>query len=223
MGLFSKYNKTNFEGGGCMLEDIPLGAETVEKDKNFIAPRKIDYRDMLLPTNDQGQTPHCVGYSTAGMVEFWHWKKNHFPKQFDGDAIYAEAKRLDGSPNVKGTWPKYGIKAAMNLGFISGKPKYVDSSIQDIKFTLHEYSVFVGGFMITTDWNIVDKKTGFIKNSKNAQKRGGHAVCIAGYSDNEGLYIHNSWSVNWGIYGFAILGWEQVEKQFMNGIVIIPD
>jgi len=35
--------------------------------------------------------------------------------------------------------------------------------------------------------------------------------------------LQNSWSVNYGIHGFCILGWEQVQKQFMNGMVIIPD
>ena len=217
-----RYKKTNFEAGGCLLEDIPMGADIVLASEKFIAPRKIDFRDMLLPSNDQGQTPHCVGYSTAGCCEFWHWKKNHFPKQFDGDAIYKEAKKLDGSPNANGTWPKYGVQAAMNLGLIKGTSKYISSSINDIKFTLHEHGVFIGGFMITTDWNFVDKKTGMIKNTPGAKTRGGHAVAIAGYSDS-GLYIQNSWSADYGIHGFCILGWEQAKSQFMNGMVIIPD
>ena len=221
MGFFSRYNKTNFDAGGCILEEIPFGADIVEKDEKFIAPRKIDYRDMLVASSDQGQTPHCVGYSTAGCCEFWHWRKKHYPKQFDGDAIYAEAKKLDGSPSVNGTWPKYGVQAAINLGFITGQSKYVSNTIDDIKFTLHEHSPFVGGFMITTDWNIVDKNTGLIKNTPGAATRGGHAVCCCGYSD-EGLMIQNSWSSNYGTYGFCMLGWDQVQKQFMNGMVIIP-
>ena len=218
---FSKYKKTNFEAGGCLMEDIPMGADMVRTDPKFIAPRRIDYRDMLAPSSNQQQTPHCVGYSTAGVCEFWHWKKEHYPKQFDGDAIYFEAKKLDGSPSVNGTWPKFGVQAAMNLGFIKGKTKYIPNIIDDIKFTLHEIGVFVGGFMITTDWNIVDKNTGLIKNSGDATKRGGHAVAVCGYSDI-GLYIQNSWSGTYGCHGFCILGWEQTQEQFMNGMVIVP-
>ncbi len=222
MGLFSRYNKTNFEAGGCFMEEIPMGADVVSTVDQFIAPRRIDYRDMLLVSSDQGQTPHCVGYSTAGCCEFWYWRKNHYPKQFDGDAIYAEAKKLDGAPSAQGTWPKFGVQAAMNLGYINGISKYVPNTINDIKFTLHEHGVFVGGFKITTDWNIVDKNTGLIKNTPGAKVRGGHAVCVCGFGD-EGLYIQNSWGSNYGNYGFCLLGWHQVQQQFMNGMVIIPD
>jgi len=220
MGLFGRYKKTDFKAGGCILEEIPFGADIVEPAEKFIAPRKIDYRDMLVTSSDQGQTSECVGYSTAGCCEFWFWKNKHYPKQFDGSAIYAEAKKLDGSPTVNGTWPKYGVQAAINLGFIAGESRYVTNTIDDIKFTLHEHGPFVGGFLITTDWNIVDKNTGLIKNSQDAISRGGHAVLCAGY-DNSGLYIQNSWGDKYGIFGFCILGWEQVQKQFMNGIVIV--
>src|SRR5210317_2383104 len=118
MGLFTRYNKTNFDGGGCMIEDIPLGADIVMTAQKFLAPRKIDSRDMLLTSSNQGQTPHCVGYSTAGYCEFVHWKEKHYPEQKDGDAIYAEAKKIDGHNEVKGTWPKYGVQAAVRLGVI---------------------------------------------------------------------------------------------------------
>lgn len=219
MGWFSRYNKTNFEAGGCILEDIPLGADVVLAADKFMSPRKIDFRDMLLASDDQGQTSQCVGFSVAGVVEFWHWRKSHYPKQFDAVAIYNEAKKIDGQPNIKGTWPKFGVQAAVNLGFIKGKGKYVPNTINDIKFTLHEHGVFIGGFMINSDWNHVDKKTGLIRSTKYATKRGGHAIVCAGY-DDKGLYIGNSWSSNWGIHGFAILEWEQVEEQFMNGMVI---
>jgi len=223
---FSKYNKTNFKAGGCLIADIPMGADLVKADHKFVAPRRIDYRDMLVASSDQGQTSECVGYSCAGLAEFWHWRREHYPKQFSGSAIYAEAKKLDGSPNVKGTWPKFGVQAAINLGFLKGKAKYIPSSINDIKFTLHEFGPFVGGFMIDTNWNYVDKKTGLIRNIPGATKLGGHCVVIAGYSDygtSAGIFLQNSWSASYGIHGFCILGWEQVEKQFMNGMIIIPE
>mgnify|MGYP001004565829 CR=1 FL=1 len=219
---FLRYNKTSFAAGGCLLEDIPYGADVIMTAKKFIAPRRIDYRDMLVASSDQGNTPSCVGFSSAACCEFWHWKKEHYPKQFNGLTIYNKAKTLDGSPNADGTWPKYGVKAAIELGFIKGKGKYVNSSRDNIKFTLHEHGVFVGGFKITQDWNYVDKKTGLIRNTSNSRTIGGHAICICGYNE-QGVYIQNSWSKNYGIHGFAILRWEQVDKQFMNGMVIIPE
>jgi len=220
MGWFSRYNKTNFEAGGCVLEDIPLGADVVLAADKFLAPRKIDSRDMLLTSSNQGQTPHCVGYSTAGYCEFIHWKIQHYPEQIDGDAIYAEAKKLDGSPNINGTWPKFGVEAAINLNLIKGKGKYIPSTRKDIQFALHQYGVCIAGLMITTEWNQVEKKTGMIIDLGNqAVKRGGHAILLCGY-DDQGVYIQNSWGTEWGLYGFGMLRWSQFDKQFMNGMVI---
>lgn len=220
MGLFSRYNKTNFDAGGCMLEEVPMGADIVLAAQKFMAPRKIDSRDMLLTSSNQGQTPHCVGYSTAGYCEFIHWKTHHYPEQMDGDAVYAEAKKMDGSPNVNGTWPKFGVRAAINLGLIQGNGKYVQKGRKNVKFALHQYGVCVAGFMITTEWNKVEKKSGLIVDmGNNAQNRGGHAVLLCGY-DNTGVYIQNSWGTEWGLHGFGLLRWSQFDRQFMSGMVI---
>lgn len=220
MGFFSRYSKTDFKAGGCFIEDIPMGSEVILRAEKFIAPRKIDSRDMLLTSSNQGPMPHCVGYGTAGYCEFINWKIKHYPEQVDGDIIYAEAKKIDGSPNSNGTWPKFGVQAAINLGFIKGTGKYVNASREDVKFALHQYGVCIAGFMITDEWNQVEKKSGLIINLGNrAIRRGGHCVLLCGY-DDFGVYIQNSWSEEWGIYGFALLSWEQFDRQFMNGMVI---
>jgi len=220
MSWFSKYNKTNFEAGGCKMGSIPMGAPVVKTNKKFYAPKKIDSRDMCLASSNQYKTPHCVGYGTAGYCEYYHWKKEHFPEQLNGDAIYAEAKKLDKQPNISGTWPRFGIQAAINLGFIKGKGEYVPSSILDIKFALHEYAVVIAGFKITNEWNQVEKKSGLIRDlGSNAVTRGGHCVLIVGY-DATGIYIQNSWGAEWGIHGFAILPWHKVEKQLITAMVI---
>jgi len=221
--FFSKYNKTNFKAGGLITFDTPLSKiadrEAILTAPNFVAPRKIDNRDMCLSSSNQYQTPHCAGYSAAGYCEFQHWKKEHFPEQIDGDAIYLAAKKIDGIPNQEGTYLWSAIDAAISKGLIVGKGKNVNASQQDVKFALHEYGVCLAGFMITTDWNEVDKKTGIIKNSSNAATRGGHAILLCGF-DSTGVYIQNSWGEEWGIYGFGILRWEQFNKQIMSARVV---
>jgi len=222
MGWFTRYSKTNFEAGGCVIEDIPMGADIVLTAQKFTAPRKIDSRDMLVTSSNQGQTPHCVGYSTAGYCEYYHWKNEHYPKQLDGDAIYAKAKKYDKSPQVKGTWPKFGVQAAVKLGLITGKGKYIPNTRNDVKFALHQYGVCIAGFMITDEWNKVAKINGIISDFGNrAVKRGGHCVLICGY-DESGVYIQNSWGEGWGLHGFGMLKWKQFDRQFMNGMVIVP-
>jgi len=221
--FFSKYNKTNFKAGGLITFDTPLSRmadrEAILTAPNFVAPRKIDNRDMCLATSDQFQTPHCAGYSAAGYCEFQHWKKEHYPEQLDGDAIYEAAKKIDGIPNQAGTYLWSAMDAAISKGLIKGRGKSVNATQQDVKFALHEYGVCMGGLMITTDWNEVEKKTGIIKYTPGAATLGGHAILFCGF-DDIGVYIQNSWSENWGIYGFGILRWEQFLTQIMTARVV---
>lgn len=221
--FFSKYNKTKFEAGGLLTMETPLSKmadrEVLATNNKFVAPRKIDNRDMCLASNDQGQTSQCAGYSAAGYCEFQHWKTEHCPHQMDATAIYNAAKKIDGIPNQQGTFLWSALDAAIGMGLISGKSKKVEPNEQAVKFAIHQYGVCLLGFNITTDWNIVEKKTGLIKNTPGAAKRGGHAVVGCGL-DSTGIYLQNSWGEEYGIHGFAILSWEQFSTQIMSARIV---
>ena len=214
--LFSK--KTDFKAGGVRLEGIPLSASLLKSPTNFVAPAKLDFRDMCIQTSNQLQTPHCAGYSTAGFIEVQNWRTLHYPEQINGDAIYDAAKKLDGYPG-DGTSLNCAAKGAINLGLINGSIEFIGRDSQKVRFAIHENCVCIGAFGITNEWNNVGRD-GKIPNYGNAAKDiGGHAVLICGY-DGEGIYIQNSWGVSWGLYGFCFLSWEQFEWQFDSGAII---
>lgn len=223
MFWISKYKKTNFEAGSLIADPQPLVlSKAFCASPQFVAPRRIDNRDMCLRSSNQGNTPHCAGYSTAGFIEFQNWKTKHYPEQVDGDLIYDEAKKLDGMPQVNGTILRCAGQGAINAKLTQGTIKQIPKTEIDVQFALHQYGVCVAGFMITDEWNLVEKNTGKISISKNPVQRGGHAVLLCGY-DLEGIYIQNSWSEDWGIYGFAILSWKQFNEQIMDAMVIVSD
>lgn len=216
----SRYNKTNFKAGYCKGPKLLANKQnTASYPDHFLAPRKLDFRDMCIKTSDQESTPHCAGYAIAGMIEVQNWKKKHYPEQVDGDAIYLESKRIDGDP-YEGTSLDSAARAAINLKLIDGKIKFVETSFSGIKFCIHSYTTFTAGFMVTDEWNNVDRKTGRIPEFENSVNLGGHAVLVCGY-DEDGVYIQNSWGPTWGIHGFALVPWDTVTTQFMYGIVII--
>jgi len=225
--------KTSFDCGDVLDEISCRGErEIISVPEQFISPYRIDSRDMCLSSSNQFDTPHCAGHSMAGYIEYYNWKTIHYPAQVDGDAIYAEAKRIDGN-NSPGTYLTSAAQASINLKMISGKPQIVDyplinqyqmdnatKRITAIKFALHQYGVALAGFRITDEWDWVDKKTGMIRDLGNkAINKGGHAVLLCGY-DMEGVYLQNSWGCFWGHYGFAILSWKQYVKQIMQALVI---
>ena len=222
MNIFNrlKYRKTNYVGGGLSTTEVKITKKNIfSSAKEFKAPRKLDFREMCLQTDNQGSTPHCAGYSTAGMIEVKNWRDNNYPEQVDADGIYYEAKVLDGN-NSDGTSLESAGQAALNLGLINGKLKFITDDDESIKFAIHKHLTFVGGFMITDEWNMVNKNTGEIADFSNPTNLGGHAVLVCGYCP-EGVYIHNSWGSDWGHYGFALIPWNKVTKQFMYGMTIV--
>lgn len=229
---FWKYGKTEFESGGLIESPMPKADEALMAvPLEFRAPRKIDVRDMCLSSSNQYKTPNCAGYTVAGYIEYYNWKTKHYPEQVDGDIIYEAAKQLDRNKKP-GTTLLNAARGAMNLHLIKGTPKFVgypssDSNLSDaekkklsIQFALHEYGVCLSGFSITNEWDYVDKNTGIIRDlGDKAQSKGGHAVLLCGY-DSSGVYIQNSWGESWGHYGFGILSWEMLNRQFMQALVI---
>lgn len=178
------------------------------------------------------KTHNCAGYTAAGYIEYYNWKTFHYPAQVDGDEIYAEAKKID-NYSGDGTNLISVSQASINLNIIKGVPKRIsydsvnrsnlsphEKLIISAKFSLHKYGVVMAGFLITNEWDWVDKRNGFIRDlGDKAIGNGGHAVLLCGY-DNDGVYIQNSWGEDWGHYGFAILKWEQYCRQIMQAMVI---
>lgn len=221
--MFNIFNigvkRTKFLAGGLMPAKRMMSAQnTVYKSPRFIAPRKIDNRDLCIVTSDQGQTSMCAAYSTAGQIEVKNWKSLHYPEQIDPIPIYAEAKRLDGDSS-DGTSLDNAAQAVINLKIYNGDAKFINKDLDTIRYAVHTNDIVVGGFLITDEWNLV--KDGIITKSSGAAVLGGHAVLIVGY-DEKGLYIQNSWGPNWGSWGFALIPWELVSAQFMYGMMMVP-
>ena len=219
--MFGRYKKTNYKAGGLLpTRTVRSRNNTYVPAKKFVAPRRIDSRDMCIETSNQALTPRCAGYACAGFIEVQNWKQLHYPEQVDADLIYTEAKKIDGYEG-DGTTLDAVANAAINLGLIQGKPKFIDEGLDNIKFAIHLKTVCMVGLNITDEWNEINKKTGEISDfGDSAIVLGGHAVLACGY-DDKGLYIQNSWGSDWALYGFALLPWKLVTRQYMYGLVIV--
>jgi hypothetical protein len=210
--------KTTFKAGGLRFDTPFVHRNYLAAPPRFIAPRSLDFRDMCITTSDQGATPHCAGFATAGYLEVQNWRTLHYPQQVDGDAIYAAAKKLDNLPG-DGTTLQAAARAAHVLGIASGDALDVPGSREALKFAIHQYCVCACGFNVTDDWNSAAYDGTIPDNGSRAVPQGGHAVLCCGYNQ-DGIYIQNSWGFKWGLYGFGFLSWPQFDRQFVSGIVI---
>jgi len=204
------------------MDDLPK----LRANSRFVAPTVVNSMGLCTVVEDQGATSKCAAYAVTSFAETILWKRNNFPTQLDYDKVYAEAKKIDGSPNEDGTTLPAAfeglLKVYPDIFKGEGRCKLIHAyggNMEDIKYALHRYGCMVGGFNITEDWFNCDRSCkGWIPSTKGAKVVGGHAVLVCGYND-KGLQILNSWGETFGEYGFATLRWSDAKVQFGYGAV----
>ena len=200
------------------INDLPL---LTIANRGFIAPDTIDLRDYCTKTEDQGAKPACAAYAASGFAENILWRKLDEPIQIEPLKLYDYAKKHDGQPNTDGTTLDAILKAVLD---VTG---YFDKSICHIKiirnttmvkYAVHKFGCCLLGMMVTEEWYDCNSKKSTIKGD-GSKTLGGHAVLCCGYN-RDGLIIQNSWGVDWGDYGFALITWDEAEKEFAYGAVL---
>jgi hypothetical protein len=147
---------------------------------------------------DQGAKPHCVGFAWAGfgisVPVFDDWT------DVQGDAIYYEAKKLDGDPGGEnGSTTRSGVQAFMKFGSLQNNAYAFANSIQDITdWLLSSGPVIVGtnwyDGMFYPDSNSVVSISGSVA--------GGHEYMLSGYDTLTRLVLcTNSWGTGYGKAG----------------------
>lgn len=138
-------------------------------------PERIDRRDEMLPSSNQGTTSQCAAYSLAGILEAKNWRDTGVFKQIDPSPIYAEAKRNDGYSG-NGTTLKAAMDAAISLGLMV-KPTEI-FAIKDLAGyhrAVHRYGFAHLAFNITDAWSNPGE-SGWIKDDSQLELIGGHEI-----------------------------------------------
>lgn len=178
----------------------------------IVNPLKIDNRQIASMTDNQAGTSHCSGFAVANLFESIYWKKIGKLKNLDANQIYAKAKEMDGRVGINGTQLNFAISAAAALCDVTETLECerikIDFPvlIETIKFYIHKYDFLLLSLAIHTGWNTCNKNDFTIKPGTFM---GYHSVVIVGY-DEMGVYIQNSWGINWGYKGFCVLPWNDL-------------
>lgn len=192
------------------------------KDK-FVAPETIDLRDYCTETTDQGSNPWCAAYAAAGFTANVLWRKTDMPPNIDAEQIYKMAKEMDGSPNTDGTTLTAVYQAVLDKGYFDDKTCSVNvlRNKNHVKYAVHKFGCCLLGMMVTREWYYCNQNKTTIsgKNPTTNTPLGGHAVLCCGYN-SDGIIIQNSWGVDWGSYGFALITWDEFDREFSYGAVL---
>ena len=187
------------------------------------------YKSFMTAVRNQGSKPKCVGDAIAEIAEMY-FKRKGIIVNLSGDDIYEQAKKIDGIPNVPGTYPSLGANIAHNRGistieaYNSGDKKNVEESRKNYRlggyaFVGHSFesvcqAIYQNGAIVAS--LDVDKNwyNGIIQ--KVLKSTGRHLVVFHGYDEGAKLIIgQNSWGINW-VGRIAGLLNKQVEPGHFN-------
>ena len=191
--------------------------------EHFVCPETIDLRDYCVKTSDQGSNPWCAAYAASGFVSNILWRKTDMPPEIDAEPLYKLAKEIDGAPNVDGTTLTAIYHAVLDKGYFDDKICSVKvlRTKDQVKYAIHKFGCCLLGMMVTNEWYYCNpnKTTISGKDPTTNSFLGGHAVLCCGYNP-DGVIIQNSWGMDWGDYGFALVTWDEFEREFTYGAVI---
>lgn len=189
------------------FRDIPLSA---------IAPIPARIPESMeqvfdLEMMDQNGYPACVGFSCATIKQDLELReKNNVI--FNGKWIYDECKKIDGDPNLEGTYFRAGMKVLYKTGAMPARgddpARYKIGSYaivdkidpENLKTAIFLYGSVLAGF--------TGSNAGWQKEIVRAPKIGeatwGHAVALVGYTKDY-FILHNSWGKDNGNNGMFLV------------------
>lgn len=192
----------------------------VSAPSDYYPPKHMDRRAELLPSSDQRDTAHCVGFAIAGWLEAHRWRHDGIVAQIDPAPIYQRAKQIDGFPTEEGTSLEAGLQAAQDLGLMPTVTGIREVGTEaEVKQGLHRFGVVLSAFNCTDLWS-TPGDDGWMR--PGGQTLGGHAVIIAGASEVDGppyFSLQNSWGADIGWRGFARMSPAQFNAEFTYGLV----
>jgi len=131
-------------------------------------------------------------------------------KIFDGLWLYRECKKIDGIPNIPGTYFRIVLKVLQKTGAkptdgletdasqykIGGYAQVNPLTFDELKKMIAVYGVVLAGFRgSNAGW-----QSAYIRPPRAGEATWGHAVFLIGYNENY-LIGENSWGENWGDKG----------------------
>lgn len=181
-------------------------------------PKVWDLRPQMRPIRDQGTQGTCSAQTIAAMKEWQELVDIGFNKYMSPQFVY----NLRENQQSEGMYPRntmdilYKIGIVPELDYPYGKFKPIDDKLKlaAAKHKISGYAqvntidslkaaLFANGpcYIAFPVYN--PNKWEFWKPDHVGQQMlGGHAVCVAGYTEDS-FIIRNSWSVEWGDKGYC--------------------
>jgi hypothetical protein len=184
-----------------------------------------------LKVLNQNGYPACVGFACANMKAEKERREQNLI-DFDGKWIYDECKKVDGMPNVEGTFFRIGMKILKEKGakplnlLESEASKYrigAYASVDDMSFlglkkAIRQNGVVIVGFRgSNAGW-----QSTYVRPPKAGEEVWGHAVALIGFNKDY-LIFQNSWGESWGDNGLGYASADYLPFEAWVCLVDLPN
>jgi len=162
----------------------------------------------LIDIHYQGTNPSCVGHASAHIKSEKELRERN-RIAFDGEHLYAECKKIDGLPNLRGTFFRTALKVLQKQGAMpqgGGDPARFKigsyALVDDASFEGLKKAICVNGYLLSgyrgsnAGW-----KTAYVRPPKSGEAIWGHAIALVGYTKDYLIGV-NSWGSLWGANGY---------------------
>ena len=196
---------------GCNPSILDGTEQTFITTKSLKIPQEYSFQTQLSPILNQGNTNMCVTYAISTYID-WNINMSKMTKcrdnNVDRKSIYSARTKLgDNGMTIKEALnyiKTIGVKTNVGLSKIKHFAKI--GSIDSLKQALIANGPCIGGLMCYGDY--ID-----FWNKKSNKPMGGHAISIIGFN-KQGFIIRNSWGMNYGNDGYALIKYSDFDKFF---------
>jgi hypothetical protein len=102
---------------GCLFEDDPAPAPTLNLTRHDALPRRVDLRPYCSPVEDQGKTNSCVANAIVGALELHQRKAGMPPVDLSRLFLYYNARSLaKNEAKDIGSYIHHGMAAVLAFG-----------------------------------------------------------------------------------------------------------
>lgn len=239
-------------GTGYIPDPVDL-RDFIAKASAPVTPHTVSYRDKMMPIRNQGQESTCVAFSSTALKEYYDNLQRHTTGYFSPRFMYTECKKIDGIPNLDGTYPRTAMQILNTLGvapesdwpynlgknsqpksqniYADAKPQLIKgyarlATVNDMIAQLMLAGPFIAGVWVTDGW-YTDKcvRTGVIDAKvRRNNKSGGHAICVMGYNAEKNMFeIRNSWGTRYGDQGYNWVVANWMKDNCMDAWSLVDD
>jgi hypothetical protein len=111
---------------------------------------------------------------------------------------------------------------AENTFFVTAASKRIASyfnlgkNLASWRTWLATHGPIMAGLQVDATWDNAAKTQGKLDVFQPNTARGGHAICVVGYTTDKRFIIRNSWGKKWGDHGFAYASEAYINAGFFN-------